>query len=190
MQVKDAWFWKPRTAVHTLATLKTFYHANVGANVNLLMDIAPDNTGLVPVTAAAQYKAFGDWWRKCYGSYVAVANNSTLRVSDNGTGVTLTLTPGTRFDRIVIQEDQTTGQRIRAYHVRYTTTSSRSGETGHLGGGETGHPGGVLLLNGTSIGNKRIHLLGSEITDAAAVTLSITMAAGTAPVLVSRFGLA
>merc|ERR1712070_800578 len=106
MQQGDKWFWPPISGsstddgLHSLQDLKAFYHYNVGANTNLLMDIAPNSSGLVPAAATARYKAFGDWRRTCYQSgYVAEA--TAVSVVQGGR-VELQVAAGSQFDRMIL----------------------------------------------------------------------------------------
>lgn len=57
-----------------------------------------------------RYKEFGDWIRSCYGSDGLIAYTS-----GNGTELSVSIPTGSTIDRIVIQEDQAFGQRIRKY---------------------------------------------------------------------------
>jgi alpha-L-fucosidase len=45
LQENDAWFYKPGVSIRPLEDMKAVYHDTVGHNSNLLLDIAPDNTG-------------------------------------------------------------------------------------------------------------------------------------------------
>merc|ERR1712060_204393 len=83
-----------------------------------------------------RYQEFGDWLRGCY---------SVPIVSSNGSNATakLKIPAGLPVDRVVIEEDLSAGELLRAYSVTVD---------------------GVSVANGSSIGHKRIALLNGVVT--------------------------
>lgn len=163
-----------------------------------MLDMAPNQHGLVNPDQVERYAEFGEWIRTCYdtsiasGSFVSPSSTSTssssssssfslsssssLRVEAHGAdtssalrndadGVVLEIPAGSGpFDRVVVRENQTAGQLIRAYVVEASAT-------GTAGPWNT-------IATGTSMGNKWIHLLpnASGIT-ASAVRVRVTASA-------------
>jgi alpha-L-fucosidase len=156
LQDDDTWFWDPTKGIRSLSELIQVYHLTVGQNCVLEMDFAIDTTGNVHPTHAAQYAALGDWIRTCYGSPVSSATDLA------GPDYRLTIAPNVTFDRFILREDQSLGQRIRQYSISVD---------------------GRVVGTGTSIGNKRIHLLESPLIGPAMVTLSVN---GVQPILALR----
>lgn len=153
------WFYNHGDGPKSLEELVSVYHDTVGANTNLLLDWTPDQTGTVPAEHVQRYQEFGDWIRGCYGSAVVEV------AKPKGSLVELTIPAGADVDRVVIMEDQTNGQAIRAYEVSVD---------------------GTLLGSGESVGHKRIQLLNKTVTGGK-FQLNITASAAT-PVL-ARVGL-
>ena len=94
-------------------------------------------------THAAVYKQLGDWVRSCYGTPIA---------STSGTGFSFVLSniaPGTTFDRVQLQEDTRSGQRVRNYTVAESVDGGASWQT---------------LATGSAIGTKAILLLPANVT--------------------------
>jgi len=123
--------------------LQDVYHGTVGRNTNLLLDMAPTPDGVVDDEAFARYKEFGDWIRECYGP------GQELNETGPGAGFEFEMLlhnsseplAGVDVDRVVIQEDQNQGERIREYSVQALT------------------PGGWIdATSGKSVGNKRIDI--------------------------------
>jgi len=140
LQLYDTWFWKKGVGIRSLQDLQSVYHDSVGANTNLLMDLAPDATGLVPPDAVQRYADLGDWINKCYGKSLA---------QTNGTGNKIVLQfPSMAVDRVLIQEDQSQGQRVRNYQISANVNGQLK-----------------VVSTGSSIGNKRIQLFTSVTTD-------------------------
>lgn len=124
-----------------------FCHLNVFVfrpNLGLLINIthfAPSNLGLIAPDQAARYKQFGSWIKGCYDHPVASTPGPTstaIVVLDMPTG-----SNSTAVDRVVLREDQTSGQQITAYKVEALNSVSGTWST---------------VASGQSIGNKAIRL--------------------------------
>ena len=158
---EDAWFWKPGYSYRSLPDLQQAYHDSVGANSNLLLNLAVGADGGVPAPAQALYQALGDWVRRCYGraaASVAPPPGSVVTLELPGSGVAI--------DRVVAMEDQSAGEQVLAYSV-----SVRVPGGGWLPAGE-----------GSAIGHKRIHFFPAPVPLATAVRLNVTAARGASPV--------
>jgi len=111
------------------------YHGTVGRNGMLELDFAINRSGLVDEAHAERYKEFGDWIRACYGTPV-------VSTAVTGTYAELETPPGSpQIDRVMLQEDLASGQRVRAYRVEYLLQGKWT-----------------LFSSGRSIGHKRIDL--------------------------------
>lgn len=156
----DTWFYDTSHAVRPPAQLRAMYEASVGHNSQALIGIGiPPNGTLVGTAQDAALRALGAYIGGCYSNPIA---------QTSGSGLTFTVMPSApvAIDRVVISEDQTTGQRVRAWALSAT-----------LGDGST-----VALGQGQSVGNKRIVVLPQELHSVGLVTLEIGSAVGT-PVL-------
>jgi len=131
------------------------YHVSVGRNYLLELDLSPDRSGLILGSYAARYKQLGDFIKSCYGSPVNT-NNTQGTANHDGT-YTLKFGYATSIDRIMLMEDQTNGQVIRSYQVWAKVI-------------DDGVSDGTLdvpwtqVLNGTSIGHKKIDLFAEAVT--------------------------
>lgn len=119
----------------------------------LEMDFAIDRTGRVAPSHEARYRQFGSWITSCYGHPVTSAGTTS------GGNVTLTLPSGATIDRVVIQEDQAQGQRIRGFSVDAQSSGSWT-----------------TILTGTGVGNKYIGVASSGVTGATSIRLRVTSA--------------
>jgi hypothetical protein len=111
----------------------------------MVMEIAfsIDRNGLVDPKHEKVYKEIGKWVQDCYGSPVASTRG-------NGNQLNLSIPKGTSFDRIMIQEAISMGQRIREYDI-YIEGATASGYQREK----------LLTKPGQAVGRKRIHLLPS-----------------------------
>ncbi|KAJ7745336.1 alpha-L-fucosidase [Mycena metata] len=148
------WFWGVNQPLRPISEMIEVYHQTVGRNCLLELDLAPDRSGLIPATHAARYKELGDFIRSCYGPGSAVGSVAN---STTGPIVTLVFDFPTSIDRIVLMEDQTTGQVIRGYEV-HAKILDASGRNGTLNVPMT------LVSSGQSVGHKRIDLFNTPIT--------------------------
>lgn len=180
------WFYEPasqrnETESNTLRTLDELiytYHATVGHNTNLELDFAIDRKGEVQKDHALLYKRFGNWLRSCYGGEgspgTAIVDGGTTTAlaeevarGEPVTSVRLSLgTDAKVFDRVVLTEDQTDGQKIRGWLVEWSADGTNWTTFG----------------KGKSIGNKRIVLAkGAQSFKATDVRLNITASYGGKP---------
>ncbi len=128
------WFWSPGNYknLRSLNQLMEIYYTSVGRGGLLLLNAAPDTTGLIPTEDIALYKQFGDEINRRFGKCVA-------STSGNGEVQEIKMEKPTEIDHVVIQEDIVFGERVREYAVE----------------GKTGE-NWIELATGISIGYKRI----------------------------------
>jgi len=154
----------PDTPIRSLAELIDVYHHTVGQNGVLEIDFAIDRTGRVDPAHAQRYSDFGNWIRSCYGTPLA-------STSGNGSSLILTLPSPLKVDRIILQENQAYGQRIRAYTVEMAASEGGTWSS---------------FTQGTSIGNKRIDIRSSGSVVVA--QLRLTVSSALAPPIFTHFG--
>merc|ERR1740124_350351 len=111
---------------------------------------AINREGLVDSTHETVYRQLGEWVRNCYGTPVLSKQNTVGEQI-----VKIPLPPNTPFDRIILEEDVAVGQRIRNYTIAlvYDDNSYQPPKAQDI-------VVFTLVSNGTSVGRKRIHLLG------------------------------
>jgi alpha-L-fucosidase len=128
------WFWNTHNErkVLSLDQLLEIYYRSVGRGTQLLLNIPADRRGLLPDADCARAREFGDEVRRRFGRSVAEARGW-------GEIVVLPFPSPTRVDHMILQEDCSTGQRIRSYRLE----GQAQGKWGTLG-------------EGSSIGHKRI----------------------------------
>jgi alpha-L-fucosidase len=150
----DVWFWNKDYVYRSVQDLQNVYHATVGANSNMLLNIAPDADGLVPDIAMQLYTEFGAWVKACYGSPQA----SEMYPQD-GPVVTLEFAPGSiaSIDRVVVMENQFYGEQVEKYAVSVQTSDGIWHDAG----------------SGQAIGHKRIHIF-AAIANPTAVQVTVT----------------
>ncbi len=143
-----------------LSDMIQVYHQTVGRNCFLMLDLAPDRTGLIPIDHAARYKELGDFIRSCYGTSALPTQRLTLEGST--VHIQLFDSAPVTVDRSVIQEDQTNGQVIRSYTIDVQLANS------------TDPNQWITVANGTSVGNKKIDIWQTGPLLVSAVLLNIT----------------
>ena len=137
------WFWEPGPQDGGTQTLRTMdeliftYHSTVGHNTVMELDFAIDRHGEVEPSHAALYKRLGDFIATCYGDRNVLARGDAVVVDpaavDVATGGRTVLVAGAAvasarvelredavFDRVVLREDQTAGQRVRGWAVEWS----------------------------------------------------------------------
>lgn len=134
---QGGWEWAPGEddELYTVDELMGKYETSVGRNTNLLLGLVVDPRGLVPEGDVARLEEFGKALEQKYGTPHATA-------SGNGRKVTLPLDAPAIVDRVVIREDISQGERVRAYELQ-----------GKLTSGEW-----ITLSVGSNIGHKHIDI--------------------------------
>jgi alpha-L-fucosidase len=149
------WFWSTtnHTRILTPGQLMEIYYRSVGRGANLLLNVTPDRSGLIPAADVLRLEEFGREVRRRFGRAVAERAGSS-------TTVELRLKSPVAVDHVVVQEDITRGERVREY-----TLEGRS------------RGAWVRLGTGTAIGQMRIQPVDPLVVDA--VRLNVTRSAMT-----------
>ena len=138
------WFWNTHNErkVLSLDQLLEIYYRSVGRGTQLLLNIPADRRGLLPDADCVRAREFGSEIRRRFGRCVAEARGF-------GEILTLSLPSPRRVDHVILQEDCSTGQRVRAYRLE----GRAQGKWAVLG-------------EGTAIGQKRIQPFNPGVLDA------------------------
>lgn len=166
VSIRPGWFWRESEdrRVKSPRALLRLWEASVGRNCGLLLNVPPDDRGLVrdpDIAALAGLRALVD---ATYGTALQTGATATADVGRGGAfgaarvldsdpdtywaapdgvtrgAVTLTLPRAVTFDRVVVQEPIRLGQRIALFEVE---AESEAGAW-------------TRLATGTTIGHKRI----------------------------------
>ena len=151
---RPAWFWSTQNERNLLSLnqLLEIYYRSVGRGAQLLLNIPADRRGLLPDADCARAREFGDEIRRRFGRSVAETHG-------RAESLTLALPSPTRIDHVILQEDCSTGQRVRAYRLEGRAQGKW-----------------VALGKGTAIGQKRIQPVMPSVLEA--VRLNITESVG------------
>jgi len=144
------WFWSTQNERNLLSLdqLLEIYYRAVGRGTQLLLNIPADRRGLLPEADCAQAREFGGEIRRRFGQSIAETHGS-------GESLTLSLPSPARLDHVILQENCSAGQRIRAYRLEGRAQGKW-----------------VALGRGTSIGQKRIQPVAPAVFEAVRVTIT------------------
>jgi alpha-L-fucosidase len=153
--LRPNWFWSPNSqrGLLSLHALLEIYYRSVGRGAQLLLNLPPDRTGLLPAADVARAREFGGEIQRRFGRSLAAT-------SGHGLAINLSLPPGATIDTLIVQEDCSLGQRVRAYRLEAHTAEGWS-----------------TVGTGTSIGHKRIQPVGPVKADK--IRLVVTESAAT-----------
>ena len=185
VSIRPGWFYHVAqdAKVKTVDQLMTIYEQSVGRGANLLLNIPPDQRGLIPDVDAERLRSFRKTLDAMYHTDLAAgakASASSVRgrsrafaaalvndgkadtywATDDGvtsSSVTLSFAKPTRFARVVLQEFIRLGQRVEAFTVEAEVNGAWK-----------------TIAEGTTVGYKRI--VRCEPTTAARVRVNITRA--------------
>jgi len=172
------WFWHPNdeASLHTVEELVDIYNKTVGRGAQLMLGLAPDNTGRLPESDAARLREFGEAIQHLYGpehnltrQAVHISNDRANAAIDNDASTfwsaperhaTLELhfqRPVT-FDRALTMEWLNEGQRIQEYSIEAWQNGSWK-----------------LLVHAQAIGHKKIDIFPAITTQRVRLNLLSTI---------------
>lgn len=107
---KRHWFWHPddEPSLRSLEDVLDIYYRSVGHGATLLLNISPDNRGLLPEVDVERVIEFGDEIRRRFGQPVG-------QTSGEGTELLLKLEHTQPVNHVIIMEDIAHGERVREY---------------------------------------------------------------------------
>jgi alpha-L-fucosidase len=129
------WFWHPNDESSLLSVdeLLDIYTGTVGRGAQLMLGLAPDNTGKLPEADVKRLHEFGDAVKRIYSDNLArkaqhVSNDSSIAAFDNNPStfwsaperhatLELHFDKPVTFDRTVTMEWLNDGQRIEEYSI-------------------------------------------------------------------------
>lgn len=130
--LRKGWFWNPENegSQKSVEQLMDIWFGSVGRGANLILNVAPDNTGRIPVTDSLRLMEFkasrDDYFSKCVASTSRCSAETVLR-------------PSGAAKCIVLSEDLRCGQRVAGFAVEAYADGQWS-----------------LVAEGTTVGHKRI----------------------------------
>ncbi len=142
--LRPNWFWSPASQRNllTLDAMTEIYYRSIGRGAQLLLNLPPDKTGLMPVDDVTRAQQFGKEVRRLFGKSVA-------ETSGSGESVTLSLPAVSQIDTFLMQEDCSLGERVRQYRIE----ARQAGKW-------------ITLGTGSAIGHKRIQPVAPTRADA------------------------
>ena len=142
--LRPNWFWSTTSQRNllTLDAMVEIYYRSIGRGAQLLLNVPPDTTGLMPADDVAHTQQFGKEIQRRFGKSVA-------ETSGSGESVSLSLPARARIDTFLMEEDCSFGERVRQYRIE----ARQAGKW-------------VTLGTGTAIGHKRIQPVPPTVADA------------------------
>ena len=137
------WFWHPddEASLRSLEEVLDIYYRSVGHGATLLLNISPDNRGLLPEVDVERVIEFGDEIRRRFGQPVG-------QTSGEGTELLLKLEYIQPVNHVIIMEDIAHGERVREYVLEAFS-----------------HGEWKELVRGSAIGHKKIDRFDTVETD-------------------------
>lgn len=154
------WFWQPdRTFAKELPGHIDLYYRTVGLGANVIINLPPDNRGLIPDDIVAAAKAFGDEIKNRFSNPIAESD----AIPSGGT-FELSWEVPTEINTVVLMEQIANGQKV----VRYTLEAFLDGEWVPLKAANT-FPSAKPPYNATpgyeTIGHKKIDRVEPVVTN-------------------------
>jgi alpha-L-fucosidase len=110
---RGGWFWHSgKTAAKPLAEHVDLYYRTIGLGANLIVNLPPDDRGLIQDDLVASAKVFGDEITRRFSNPIAQLNDLP-----SGDMVELTWAKPCNINTVVLREDLADGQKISAYTI-------------------------------------------------------------------------
>lgn len=164
VSIRPGWFWHKDESPKDLRTLLDIYYTSVGRNAVLLLNVPPDDRGLICTEDSARVSELGAALRRIFADNLAAGaaaeasrtRGRTFAASNLLDGdydsfwaapdrcrsaeLTLTLPQERTFNRIMLQEYIPLGQRVSAFHVEALVEAGACGACcGSASGDSCGH---------------------------------------------------
>ncbi|XP_031496846.1 alpha-L-fucosidase 1-like [Nymphaea colorata] len=193
VSIRNGWFWHRNETAKPLDELLEIYYTSVGRNCVLLLNVPPNSDGLISKTDIDRLMGFRSALATIFLVNLikgAVAKGSSQRGGKNGgfsagnvlnndlqsywspansdenPWIELRFSKPVKFNVVRVQEPITLGQRIVRHEVYAELTDA---------GTEGARHSGTMVANGTTVGYKRLHRLGS-VVEACAVRIHVAKA--------------
>lgn len=136
IHVRSSWFWQPNSD-HTLKSAEELidvYDNTIGRGANILINMTPDVSGLIPETEVQRFKDYGMALEKRFANPIAKLDDPVESAM-----IELKWNKKKEVSMIEIEEDYTKGQKVLEYTIEYLQNDKW-----------------VSVAKGVSIGRKRI----------------------------------
>jgi alpha-L-fucosidase len=115
IHTRNSWFWTPDSdkTLRSVDFMKKVYFESIGRGANLLINMTPDTSGLIPAAETARLEDFGKTIEKSF----SLRQGATAgRPKD--AEIILPLSDHLAISLIELEEDITSGQHIKQYEVQ------------------------------------------------------------------------
>jgi alpha-L-fucosidase len=138
IHTREKWFWTPNSdnTLRDMDYLKKVYLETIGRGANILINMTPDTTGLIPPKEVERLDKLGSAIDKLFSAPIGTAEVADKQPVD---GIYIDLPKKKSMNLLVIEEDLKSGQYIKEYKVEAFIKGKW-----------------VSIAKGTSIGRKRI----------------------------------
>lgn len=175
----DAWFWHKGHVFDSASNLWAKYLATAGRGSHFILNVPPNTTGIIPEEFVESVRGMGDAVRYSFGLETAVGSMAHPMTEECSNFEAVVTASGT-FDTVVLQEDQTNGQKLLGYTLDVQDVGTKVWTPVKL---DPKHAG-------QTVGLQSIALLEANVTQhVGAVRFRCVKAMGDLKVSLSRFSL-
>ena len=147
LHTRDTWFWTPESdkTLRSIPFMMNVYVESIGRGANLLINMTPDTTGLIP---EAEVKRLAEFGKTLEHTFATPAGSADVSLNKSSKELFINLHQNQHVNLLVLEEDIQKGQYIAQYKV-----------DAYIGGQwET-------IAEGQSIGRKRVQTFDPVETD-------------------------
>lgn len=116
LHTRSTWFWTPDSdkTLRDIPFLKKVYFESIGRGANLLVNMTPDTTGLIP---NAEVKRLSDFGKTLEETFATPLGSTSSIVDQPNNHLVIDFHKKQKVNLLVLEEDIQHGQHINAYKV-------------------------------------------------------------------------
>ncbi len=139
--IRNTWFWTPNSeeTIFPTSKLVDIYHTSIARGANLLMNMTPNNKGLISDAEVKAITGMGEEIARLYGKPIARMSSKAKWAEDHC--LELDLKSEHKISAVLLEEDLNFGQRVKRYQLDAL---------------QNNHWVPLAITGGKSIGRKRI----------------------------------
>jgi alpha-L-fucosidase len=116
LHTRSTWFWTPNSdnTLRDIPFLKKVYFESIGRGANLLVNMTPDTTGLIP---EAEVERLSDFGKNLDNIFATPLGSTSTKDNKSTDELVLNFAKKQKVNLLVLEEDIENGQHIKSYIV-------------------------------------------------------------------------
>ena len=116
LHTRSTWFWTPNSdnTLRDIPFLKKVYFESIGRGANLLVNMTPDTTGLIP---EAEVERLSDFGKNLDNIFATPLGSTSTKDNKSADELVLNFAKKQKVNLLVLEEDIENGQHVKSYII-------------------------------------------------------------------------